>query len=302
MRDFSRIVELAMDDPALSGLRPVVEKEILHYDILYALEHAGLLENLTFQGGTSLRLCRGSPRFSEDLDFVGGKGFAPAQLIEIKKCVEAHIGARYGLEIIVKEPAQMRVDPTYFGVEVDRWQVAVVTSPGRANLPWQKIKLEVANVPAYTRELMSPARNYKVLPEGYEDILIPTETLEEVMADKVVSLAACTTYPRYRDIWDLRWLKQHGARINPDFITKKVADYRIADYEDRLQARIEDVESTILNANFSHEMRRFISQDAKSRTFDRAGFVEFLAREVRSLLIEARDKVYGLEPEEEFVM
>lgn len=302
MRDFTRMVDLAMEDPSLSGLRPVVEKEILHYDILYALEHAGLLANLTFQGGTSLRLCRGAPRFSEDLDFVGGTGFAPAQLLEIKKCVEAHIGSRYGLEITVKEPAQMRVDPTYFGVEVDRWQVAVVTSPGHANLPHQKIKLEVANVPAYTTELMSPVRNYMILPDGYEDILIPTESLEEVMADKVVSLAACTTYPRYRDIWDLRWLKQRGAQINPDLIARKVSDYRIQDYEARLQARIEDVESTIMSAKFSSEMRRFISQEAKSRTFDRNGFAEFLSREVRSLLVEARDKVYGLEPEEEFSM
>ncbi|CDG92427.1 hypothetical protein XBP1_330002 [Xenorhabdus bovienii str. puntauvense] len=31
-----------------------------------------------FQGGTSLSLCYGGNRFSEDLDFAGGKDFRPA--------------------------------------------------------------------------------------------------------------------------------------------------------------------------------------------------------------------------------
>lgn len=38
-------------------MRPVIEKELLHYDILYALDEARVLDNLVFQGGTSQRLC-----------------------------------------------------------------------------------------------------------------------------------------------------------------------------------------------------------------------------------------------------
>ena len=53
-------------------MRPVIEKEILHYDILFCLDQAGLLKDLVFQGGTCLRLCYGANRFSEDLDFAGG--------------------------------------------------------------------------------------------------------------------------------------------------------------------------------------------------------------------------------------
>lgn len=49
----------------------------------------GFFSSLVFQGGTSLRLCHGSPRYSEDLDFAGGtsfdmdtlKGLAPASPI-----------------------------------------------------------------------------------------------------------------------------------------------------------------------------------------------------------------------------
>lgn len=73
MKDFSALVDLAMAHPGLSATRPVVEKELLHYEIFQALDAEGLLKDLVFQGGTSLRLCRGSDRFSEDLDFAGGR-------------------------------------------------------------------------------------------------------------------------------------------------------------------------------------------------------------------------------------
>jgi predicted nucleotidyltransferase component of viral defense system len=71
----------------VSHMRSVIEKELLHYDILFALEKGGLLDKLTFQGGTSLRLCYGGNRFSEDLDFAGGKDFSSAMLADMKHCI-----------------------------------------------------------------------------------------------------------------------------------------------------------------------------------------------------------------------
>ena len=56
-------------------LTPVIEKEIVHYEIIRSLGRNGLLQDITFQGGTSLRLCYGSQRYSEDLDFVAGDKF-----------------------------------------------------------------------------------------------------------------------------------------------------------------------------------------------------------------------------------
>ena len=57
-------------------LRTVIEKELLHYDILRCMSEAGFLKNLTFMGGTCLRDCYGSVRLSEDLDFTGGFDFS----------------------------------------------------------------------------------------------------------------------------------------------------------------------------------------------------------------------------------
>ena len=67
--DFNLLVDRAMRIAGRSLMRPAIEKELLHYDILFCLDNNRLLDRLTFQGGTSLRLCYGALRFSEDLDF-----------------------------------------------------------------------------------------------------------------------------------------------------------------------------------------------------------------------------------------
>ena len=51
--DFSKLVNKAMANNDLASMRPVVEKELLHYEIFHALDQAGLLRSLVFQGGTS---------------------------------------------------------------------------------------------------------------------------------------------------------------------------------------------------------------------------------------------------------
>ncbi len=66
--NFEQLVNKAMQVEHVSHMRSVIEK-------------GGLLDKLTFQGGTSLRLCYGGNRFSEDLDFAGGKDFSSAMLL-----------------------------------------------------------------------------------------------------------------------------------------------------------------------------------------------------------------------------
>jgi len=45
-------------------------KEIVQEIILFALWKADFFEMAAFQGGTSLRILHGLPRFSEDIDFI----------------------------------------------------------------------------------------------------------------------------------------------------------------------------------------------------------------------------------------
>ena len=288
IENFNQLVTRAMNAPGRTHLRPAIAKELLHYDILFCLDAKGLLDKITFQGGTSLRLCYGASRFSEDLDFVGGHDFATANLIEMKLCLEQYIGERYGLEIAVKEPKEMALTPQGQDIKVDKWQIAIVTSPERKDLPKQKIKIEVANVPAYSRAPLALQQNYEFLPDGYSDTLIMTETLDEIMADKLISLVSCQRYIRYRDIWDLRWLKQQGALINPEFILAKINDYREQDYAIKLDSLLSRLDEIVKSKAFKDEISRFIPTDVLERTLEQGKFIDFLINENRYLLNQVK--------------
>lgn len=291
--DFARLTALAMAAPGRAHMRPVVQKELLHYDILFSLETAGLLDQLTFQGGTSLRLCYGSPRFSEDLDFVGGRDFTRKQLDPIRECIEYYIGQRYGLEVTVKEPKELKYEREYADLKIDKWQVSVVTAPEHSDIPQQRIKVEVANIEAYSRQPRALQMNYDFLPDGYGDTLVLTETLDEVMADKLVSLVNATGYVRHRDIWDLRWLKQQGATLRTDWVLRKINDYRIDDYADKLSRMLERLPGIIEGEAFKSELVRFIPLDVAERTLQKPKFITFLAVEVSDLLKQVQAALRG---------
>lgn len=126
--------------------------------------------------------------------------------------------------------------------------------------------------------------NYDFLPDGYGDILIMTENLNEIMADKLISLVNTTRYVRHRDIWDLRWLKQHGAKMDKQFILSKIQDYKITDYPTKLDTMVANIEKIIYSEVFHNELSRFIPLDVQERTLKKEKFKEFLVNETQLLL------------------
>jgi predicted nucleotidyltransferase component of viral defense system len=281
--DFSALVDKAMMAPDRASMRPVIEKELLHYDILFALDKEGLLDDLTFQGGTLLRLCYGAPRFSEDLDFAGGREFNRSNLNDIRHCIETYIAARYGLEVSVKEPKQLHLEDGNENLKVDKWQVSITTAPAQRDLPKQKIKIEIINVPAYSRAPRSLQNNYDFLPDGYSDMFIIGETLDEVYADKIIAFVNCQKYIRYRDIWDLRWLKQQGASLNKEFIQNKIKDYQIPNYSEKLNLLTPQLKDIIYSNEFKQQMSRFIPVEVQQRTLKQEKFYEILTAELSEL-------------------
>lgn len=300
--NFELLVNKAMQVENVSHMRSVIEKELLHYDILFALEKGGLLDKLTFQGGTSLRLCYGGNRFSEDLDFAGGKDFSSAMLADMKHCIEKYIGERYGLEVTVKEPKDLKQDPVYSELSIDKWQIAVVTSPERKDLPKQKIKVEVANIPAYTREPQPLLINYDFLPDGYSDTLILTESLDEVMADKIISLPATTRYVRHRDIWDLAWLQQQGATLNMDLVKNKVSDYKLEHFNKMLENFLDRLPGIVSSEAFIAEMKRFLPTDVFDRTLAQDKFQVYLQNTLAKLFKTVSNELLGNVTNNEFRM
>lgn len=294
---FQRLVSLAMQDPSLANMRPVIEKEIIHFDLFFALDQEGLLNDLVFQGGTAVRLCYGGRRFSEDLDFAGGVEFSSRQLGQMKECILDYLSTRYGLEVTVKEPKSLRKEPQYSERNVDMWQIALITSPERPDLPKQRVKLEVANIPAYTAVPQPLIRTYDFLPDGYEDILIMTEDKSEIMADKLISLPATQKYIRHRDIWDLAYLSQEKAVVRPDLVANKIRDYQIEEYEAKVDIMIGRLPEIIKGKPFRDEMNRFLPADVIERTLAKQKFSDFLQSRVTALLTEVRNELDPDQPD-----
>jgi predicted nucleotidyltransferase component of viral defense system len=299
-QDFGALVDLAMTQPGLATMRPVVEKEILHYDIFNALDEAGLLKGLVFQGGTSLRICRGSSRFSEDIDFTGGKDFDSSRMRAIKSCIEEHIGKKYGLNVEVKEPKDMDQTEGRVGVCVSKWQICVETAPAKRDMARQRIKVEIANIPSYSRELTPLRSNYEFM-RGYASVMVNTESLDEIMADKLIAFPASTKHIRHRDIWDLAWLNQQGATINIDFIERKIEDYGIPDFIGLLEDAITRLPGIIASKPFQDQMERFIDSVTMTKTLKNPAFLKYLETTVGGLLASMQDQLQPVDDEEESV-
>ena len=290
--DFAQRVEQAAAVPGRAHMRPVIEKELLHYDIMHGLAEAGLLDALTFQGGTALRLCYGAARFSEDLDFVGGPEFAASDWHGITACLERCIRDRYGLEVKIQEPRAQDRGEAPAGIRVARWRIAVTTAPRRKDLPKQRLKLEVASIPAYSREVRAlQCDHYAFLPDGYGDTLVCVESLDEMMADKLVALVNVSRQVRYRDIWDLGWLKRKGAAVRGDWVRQKVRDYRVADYPAKLDAMARRLPDLVRSETFAKTLSRFVPEDVQARTLRKGEFQEYLAHEAAALLRDAGQAV-----------
>jgi len=120
----------------------VVEKELLHHDVLREMSGAGLLAGLTFIGGTCLRACYGSPRLSEDLDFTGGSGFNKNDLSALARVLPDRLQERYDLPVHVSEPVKT-------GGKVSTWKLMIETRPGRRHLPAQRIHLDICAIPSH---------------------------------------------------------------------------------------------------------------------------------------------------------
>ena len=299
-QDFSHIVDTVMGDPGLQGLRPVVEKELLHYELLFILERHRFLDGLVFQGDTCLRLCHGAPRFSEDLDFSGGPDFSAAQMDGLPEALKDGLAERCGLDAAVTAPKEPEGRPLSGGVRVSSWRINIRPPSGRRDIPGLRVKLDIDNAPSHTREVREIARNYDVLPAL--DMLVAVRSREEILADKLAAFPASVATrnrPRYRDIWDMRWLRTRNTPVRAELLRAKLRDHRIP--VDWLELAAGRSEGIVRSSAFAAEMGRFLQREVARRTLDDPDYVEVLAQETASLLSEAlraleRERGAGGEP------
>ncbi|MBK5549080.1 MULTISPECIES: nucleotidyl transferase AbiEii/AbiGii toxin family protein [unclassified Pseudomonas] len=286
---FDELVDEALkNQQALAPLRVVVEKELLHHDIMLALSSAGMLAKLTFIGGTCLRACYGSNRLSEDLDFTGGADFNRESLTELAHVLVTTLKIKYGLEVEVGEPVREEGN-------VDTWKLRVQTRPGRRDLPAQRINIDVCSIPSYQPQPMQLLNPYGV-DMGTSGLILQAETREEIYADKIVAFALRPNRIKNRDLWDMVWLRQQGITPQLDLIAKKLDDHHCEQNE--FLALFKD-RSTQLDVNpkvvieFRKEMSRFLPAELVAQTVNEPAFWTFLVGHIRDLYVITEKALRG---------
>ncbi len=269
---FDELVDTALKNKQeLTPLRVVVEKELLHHDILRVLSAAGLLTQLTFIGGTCLRACYGSTRLSEDLDFTGGSGFTRDQLAAMSNVLVESLKAKYGLEINVTDPIREEGN-------VDTWKLKVQTRPGRKDLSAQRINIDVCAIPSYQPRPMALLNPYEV-EMGTSGLILNGQSREEIFADKLVAFVLRPNRLKNRDLWDIAWLHQQKIKPALDLIANKLGDHHaepntyLKAFSERTSSLKKDPE---IAKEFRKEMARFLPNETVKETVNSEKFWEYL--------------------------
>ena len=276
------LVEIALEHhPELAGMEVIVEKELLHYELLHVLDRGGWLDGLTFQGGTALRLCYGAPRLSEDLDFSGGPGFSIKSMEGLAKNLKKTLSGR-DLSVEVKSPKTITSHFTS-DIGVSTWQIVFEILPSRQGIPKQRIKLDIDNAPSYTEGPGAIAQNYGVVRES--QMLVRVQSREEILVGKLVAFSnsvATRNRPRFRDIWDMHWLRGNGTAMRTDLVRAKMGDHRVE--LAWLETVADSVGDIVRSAEFANEMRRFLLPHTAAQILDKPMSLELLAGETERLI------------------
>jgi len=269
---FDRLVEQAMGTkPELVPVRAVVEKELLHHDILREMSVAGLLAGLTFIGGTCLRACYGSPRLSEDLDFTGGREFTREALSALAGVLTDRLQSKYSLEVKVSAPVKETVG-------VDTWKITIITRPEKRGLPAQRLHVDICAIPSHSRRPMM-LRNVYSVDMGTSGLILQAQSREEILADKFLALAFRPNRIKNRDLWDIVWLKQQGVELPLALIPAKIVDHRrnVAEFSTILRSRLVSLKDDPgTRSAFVKEMQRFLPSTLVAETVEQEPFWAYL--------------------------
>jgi len=243
------------------------EREILSY-----LSDKGVAKGLVFQGGTSLKIAYGSPRFSVDLDFVRN----PVGDDDLKRLCD-------GLDRYLKE----KYTEFDFELKVQKdtpdLQRVLLKISHLSLLRKVKIPIEKFNVVAYTREKHRD-----------NDMDLTVEAQEELMADKIVALMF-RKFVKAGDVYDLYYLAERGVKPNIYLIQFKIKDYGEQLSQDTVGKAIERLREAKneLPAKFR---KYFIHEDWERIT---ASLDEIIERDIEILKSVERELFPEKELEEE---
>jgi predicted nucleotidyltransferase component of viral defense system len=277
-----QIRQIVQANPDYAAVTPVIEKEILHHDIMDVLIKQGVMQRLTFIGGTSLRMCYNSSRLSEDLDFNGGHDFNPSEFEGLDSEIQSYIQNKYETEVWVNKPAGEKQGDTV------SWKISIVKEANRPDLPRQKMHIDVCAIPSFDIEKRPLINHYNIVVPT-EGILVPVQSLQETLADKLIALAYRSRRIKPRDIWDIVWIKQRGINISKKLVEQKLIarHKKTDDFQQTLSSQLAKLMwDDEVRKDFNMEMSRFIPKQIKERTLDNPDYWAYVQGEVKTISSE----------------
>lgn len=269
--------EALRNTPDLGLLRPVVEKELLHHDILRELGDSGVLPQLVFMGGTCLRACYGSARLSEDLDFYGGSDFHPGQLQGFPEHLQQMLMEKYSL------PVEIQIPKKTGSGKVETWKISIITRPERKDLPAQRIHLDICALPSLDSR-PRVLRNPYGVEMGTGGLILQAASREEILSDKFVALALRRGRLKFRDLWDIHWLTQSTVTLRPEWVLEKMDlhGWKPRDFHEKLEFRLWQLEEEPrLRTDFLAELQRFLPLVHIENRIDQPTFWTYLTGMLR---------------------
>lgn len=203
-------------------------------------------DDIAFQGGTSIHLIWQSPRYSEDLDFVLRRDFAPEllgkTLQRAAKETEQQLTKNYpgcSVELIDKRKDEKQLklfdlkweDPNYFEkvtVKIEFWAID------------QNLIVD------YSRDLKPIALPFQNIKSAMSTV-IPCAQTKSLQGDKVVALGARRPI-KWRDMFDLYWItQQYGDIATNDLV--ELAKKSLSMYEADCDKLIQGLEEFVAMAD-----------------------------------------------------
>lgn len=277
-----QIRQIVQSNPDYAAVTPVIEKEILHHDIMDVLIKQGVMQRLIFIGGTSLRMCYNSSRLSEDLDFNGGHDFKPSVFEGLESEIQTYIQNKYETEVWVNKPSGEQQGDTV------SWKISIVKEASRPDLPRQKMHIDVCAIPSFDIEKRPLINHYDIVVPT-EGILVPVQSLQETLADKLIALAYRARRIKPRDIWDIVWIKQRGIDLSKTLVEKKLTarQKQTENFRHALSVQLAKLmsEDEVRN-DFNMEMSRFIPKKIKEKTLDNPEYWAYVQSEVNAIASE----------------
>jgi len=205
------------------------ESEVLQLLILHSLYSQRKSREIIFQGGTALRWCYNSGRFSEDLDFITplGREDLLSIMTGISPMVERGMVAHFG-------PGKLDVnyrDEKRTGYHVVDFRFIPQNMRRKVYVKVEFEELKEGFVPDNEKVILGMLPSVRqLINEGVFKLPVSTcilvvETPEEILSDKVRALLE-RRYIKGRDLYDLWFLVRSGVKCNVSVLERKFLMYR----------------------------------------------------------------------------